>query len=448
MRIYLDNCVIQDLKKTELSGLLNSIKQDKKYNIYCYSEAHLQDLMRDPSNHKFDDLKFMEDVVDSNCWHYNKKILFDHIKPKDFYDPFPEYSENLFNPDELFPDDLIFKTMKEMLQKIPLDFKPLLQSESLPSDFPEEFKNLLEKPTNFYDFICVFGDYTNELSANQKEFKRLISYLHNNNLGESIFKQAGIEGYDGAKITDREKFRETYTKYFLTDKKGKYRYNLFLDQYNGLELFSFVKGKPRKQKMMNLINDGRHAFFGGFCDVIVSKDVDFINKTKFMYEVHEIQTKVMNILEFQTLLEENETTNLLGLVEMINETKELNECNIINNANGVITLKLNRTYFSYFNVVNYVSAEVVGYSYYTRYFQNMSMGTLKNEFELITNKLIETLGPDFNGNTSFDMKEIKDEQWEGRVWRIDDTIVELNFKGKIYLALYPEEYFISMKTQQ
>jgi hypothetical protein len=447
MRIYLDNCVIQDLKNPESSELLNSIKQDKKCNVYCYSEAHLQDLMRDKSNYKFDDLKFMEDVVDSNCWHFNKKILFDHIKPKDFYDPFPIYSENLFNPDELFPDDFIFKTVKEILIKIPLDFNQFGQLGTLPSDFFEEFKSLLEKPTNLYEFICAFGDFTNELSANQNKFKRLVSYLHNNNLEESIFKQAGIDGYDGEKITDRAKFRESYTKYFLTDKKGKYRYDLFLDQYNGLELFSFVKGKPRKQKMMNLINDGRHAFFGGFCDVVVSKDVDFIKKTKFMYEIHEIQTKVMNIQEFQTLLEENKTTNQLGLVEMINDTNQLNKSNIINNEDGVITFKLNRSYFSYFNVVNYVSTEVEGYSYYTKYFQNMSIGTLKNEFEFITNKLIETLGPDFNGNTSFDMNEIEDDQWEGRVWRIDETIVELNFKGKIYLAVYPVKYLKSRETQ-
>jgi hypothetical protein len=166
-----------------------------------------------------------------------------------------------------------------------------------------------------------------------------------------------------------------------------------------------------------------------------------------MYEIHEIQTKVMNIQEFQTLLEENKTTNQLGLVEMINDTNQLNESNIINNEDGVITFKLNRSYFSYFNVVNYVSTEVEGYSYYTKYFQNMSIGTLKNEFEFITNKLIETLGPDFNGNTSFDMNEIEDDQWEGRVWRIDETIVELNFKGKIYLAVYPVKYLKSRETQ-
>jgi hypothetical protein len=56
----------------------------------------------------------------------------------------------LFNPDELFPDDFIFKTVKEILIKIPLDFNQFGQLGTLPSDFFEEFKSLLEKPTNLY----------------------------------------------------------------------------------------------------------------------------------------------------------------------------------------------------------------------------------------------------------------------------------------------------------
>ncbi len=45
MRIYLDNCIIQDLKRQENIDFFNAIIADKENNIYCYSEAHLQDLM-------------------------------------------------------------------------------------------------------------------------------------------------------------------------------------------------------------------------------------------------------------------------------------------------------------------------------------------------------------------------------------------------------------------
>lgn len=447
MRIYLDNCVIQDLKRPEMYGLLDSIKLDKKNNVYCYSEAHLQDLMRDKSNQKFDDLRFMEDVVDGNCWHYDKKILFDHIKPKDFYVPFPEYSDNLFDSNELFSGDIVFKTMEEVFKNIPLDFNKFIKPNSLPLDFPVEMKNLLERPMNFYDFIRAFGDFTNELSATQKKFKELLSYLHNNNLTESLFKQVGIEGYNGVEITDKEKFRESYAKYFLTDKKGKYRYDLFIEQYSGLEFFSFVKGKPRKQKMMNLINDGRHAFFGGFCDIVVSKDIDFLEKTKFIYKMYDIQTLVLNLNDFQDFLYNSSVECKLNLVDMLNDGNEIIESNIIKNENGILSMRLDKTYFSYFNIVNYVENENGKYNFYTRYLQNMSSGSLKNEFEMIVHKLVEILGVDAFGNMEFSMSEINDDKWIGRVWRIKDTVIELNFEGKIYLAFYTLDYFKSTKTQ-
>jgi len=443
MRIYLDNCVIQDLKKSELSELYDLIKLDKKNNIYCYSEAHLQDLMRDRSEEKFSDLKFMESVVDSNCWHYNKRILFDHIKPEEYYNPFPEYSENLFDIDELFSSNLILKTMLNAFKNIPLDFNLFIKPNSLPIDFPEKFRMLLEKPTNFYEFFCAFGSFTNELSANQKEFKELISYLHNNDLSISIFEHVGIEGYNGKRITDKEKFRESYSRYFIKDKKEVTIYDLFLNLYNGLEFFGFVKGKPRKQKMMNLINDGRHAFFGAFCDIVVSKDSDFLEKTKFMYEIHDIDTLVFNIAEFQDFLTISDSNSKLTLVDMMEDGNEIKEENIIQNENGILSMKLDRTYLSYFNIVNYISNEHGNYTFYTRISINMSTGTLKNEFEMLVHLLTGIFGIDGNGNSEFSPSEIIDEKWSGRVWRFMDTIIELNLNGKLYLAFYPIDYLKS-----
>lgn len=441
MRIYLDSCVIQDLKRIQQKDLLDFIIQDKENNTYCYSEAHLQDLIRDKGNQKFEDLDFMETIVDSNCWSYDKKILFDHIKPKDYYNPFPDYSDKLFDSEEIFSEDIISPSFKTFLQNLPLDFNQIIPPNSLPTDLPEEFKFLLEEPTNFFEFICAFGNFTNNISADQKKFKKLISYLHNSNLGTSFLEPLGIKGFDGNKVTDKIKFRESYSSYFLKDKKGKYRYDLFSDLYNGLEYFSFVKGKPRKQKMMNMINDGRHAFFGGFCDIVVSIDADFLEKTKFIYNLFDIQTEVMSIDEFSVFIEKNKSDCKLGLPEMLCDARKSYENNNITESNNdIVSIKLNKTYFSYFNTANYVFNDNGNYHYYTRHLQNMSMGTLKNEFESIVNKLIKILGTDSNGISSFDMKEIEDENWIGRIWRIDDFVIELNYNGKLYLAFFPIEY--------
>jgi hypothetical protein len=68
MKIYLDSCVLQDLKKPEYKELLDMVMINKHHNIYCYSEAHLQDLLRDKSEWKYEDAKFISTIVDDNCW--------------------------------------------------------------------------------------------------------------------------------------------------------------------------------------------------------------------------------------------------------------------------------------------------------------------------------------------------------------------------------------------
>lgn len=438
MKIYLDNCIIQDLKRPELSEFLDLIKRDKTNNVYCYSEAHLQDLIRDKSNQKFDDLIFMQNIVDSNYWHYNKKIIFEHIKPESFIETFFEYSETTLNSTDYFSEDLVSNILKEIFEKIPINFNHLIDCKTLPSDFPEELKKILEKPCNFYEYICAFRDISEELSTTQNVFKKLISYLHKNNFSEFILKKVGIEGFNGSEITDVEKFRETYTNFFLNE--GKFRYNLFLDQYNGLEFFGFVKGKPRKQKMMNLINDGKHAFFGGFCDVIVSKDRDFLEKTKFIYAMHEIQTKVFDFNEFVIFLENNTVESNLSLFDMIADGNEIEDTNVIINANGIHSMKLKNTYFSYFNIIYRIENENDDFAYFTRYLINMSSGTIMNEFEIIVNKLIQSFGVDINGKGVFDVKEINGENWIGRSWLIDDTLMKICLHEKLCLTFCSIEF--------
>ncbi len=437
MRIYIDNCVIQDLKKPDFSNLLDLIRFDQKNNIYCYSEAHLQDFMRDKSQEKFNDLKFMESIVKSNCWYFNKKIFFDHILPSDFYKPFPEFREKIFEKDEIFSKDSFIGELFESLKHIPFDLSSMIDIESLPIDFPKQFKILLENTTNFYDFFCNFGNITNELATNQKDFKELIVHLHKCNLSSLFFEHIGIVGYNGRFLTDIDKFRESYNSFLSKDKKKKNIYEQFLNQYNGLEFFGIVKGVPRKQKMMNMINDGRHAFFGGYCDIVVSKDIDFIEKSKFMYEIHDISTLIFNMNEFQNFLDVNISNSKLSLVDMIEDGNIINTDNIIQNENGIFSMLLDKTYYSYFNNVNYISNEKVNYTYYTRAWHNLSPLTLKCELEIIVDAFIDLFGIDLNGKKEFLMEEITENKWEGRIWINKSTQIILNFNKKIYLAIFP-----------
>ncbi|PKK38236.1 hypothetical protein BWI96_00100 [Siphonobacter sp. SORGH_AS_0500] len=306
MRIYLDTCVIQDLKDNSNKEMLELIIKSKGEIIYCFSEAHLHDLSRDKTDEKFTDMQFMEQIVDSNCYHYDKGIMFNNLKPIEYYNSFDW--ENIASANDLFTDfseddELFGGVLKYMFSNIPLDFKNVIYQDQIPEDMPKDLVDMLLKPSDMYEFMLSITDYSDSLSIEQKKFKEQLQFLHKNQLRDNL-KFLGIEGYDGDVITDKEKFRTSYADYFLknTNGKGKYRYDLFIDMYSGLDFFGFVKGKPRKQKMMNMLNDSKHAFFGGFCDIVVSKDEDFINKTKFMYGIEDLDTKVFNQKEFSDFI--------------------------------------------------------------------------------------------------------------------------------------------------
>lgn len=71
MRLYLDSSVFQFLKKDENKELYDLVLKDKSNNIYCFSEAHVYDLIQDKTSHKLDDMTFIETIVDNNCWHFD-----------------------------------------------------------------------------------------------------------------------------------------------------------------------------------------------------------------------------------------------------------------------------------------------------------------------------------------------------------------------------------------
>lgn len=439
MRIYLDSCVFRDLKKPENEELLQNILVDKTRNVYCYSEAHLLDLTRDKTEKKFEDMDFMERIVDGNSLYHNKKIILHYVAPKDFYDPFPESPDILFDTEERFGGGPLIALAFSFLKLIPLNFKEMIAQAPQPIVIPERFRALIESPSNMYEFVIALGNFTNDLSSRQKNFRDLISYLHEQKAVAKLYEQMGVKGYDGESVTDATAFRESYQAYFQKDKQ-KDRYDLFLEMYNGLELFGFVKGKPKRQKLLNMVNDGRHAFYGAFCDIVVSSDTDFIAKTKFLYDVHDILTPVFTLEEFRNALKKMEEYSKLKLTDLIKEVGDVTEEQLIDVTEEAITYNLKSIHYSYFDTVSFLSSDHGKYWYVTSDNTNLLRGTLANEFDYVTGRLVSELGPDFDGKTAFNRDEIKTGEWAGRRWRLDDTILELSNHGKLFLTFFPIEY--------
>lgn len=432
MRIYLDNCIFQDLKKEEHGNLLQLIKEDKKRNLYCFSEAHLYDLSRDKSDEKYKDMDFMESIAEANCWYFeNQRTTFKSLTPKSYYDSF-DWTPVV----EFFSDDATL-SLCTIFEAIPLNFGTFFSDSILPADMPENLKELLGQPTNMWEFSQALYTTSSELSDDQKKFKELIKYLHEQSLIFRIYEALGIEGFDGEEITDIELFRDTFVKFYLKDNTEKTRYELFMEMHQGLELLGIVKGKPRKQKLLNLINDSRHGYFGGCCDILVTKDADFINKTKFMYQVWDVDTLVFTPQEFADYLERiqiNDDSLSSLLSELRNQDLELL---VSDNENGTCATveRLKAVHFGFFDKLTMVNSKLRSYYYFSRLQTRLQNSVLIKEVNFVLNQVLKFMGTDHYGKGELLDGELPAEKWDGRTWSVKGGQVELKIHGTEGLTL-------------
>lgn len=442
MRIYLDSCAFQDLKKEKYSDVLNKIQQPAPGNIYCFSEAHLHDLCRDPSDHKFRDMEFIETIVQDNCLYFEKRTRFKYCTPRKYYDDF-DWTPVIKSAEILA--DPSFAWIRLLFQAIPLDWEALLPADSLPEDFPLSMREAMRGIKNMDDLMQNFLGMTEALSSEQKKFKELLQYLHKHALLSKIYENIGILGFDGEQVTDREKLEQSYTAYFNAAAPNKNAYDLFLDEYVGLELFGLVKGKPKKQKMMNMIDDGRHAFYGAHCDIVISSDEDFLKKTGFLYNLLGIPVVVAHLDQFAQVLHTLEIFSALSFTDMVGEISgDSLEDKIIatekKDDEQSVCIGLDRLYFSYFDLGVHQFTSRGRYYFFSKRLHRFSIGTLVREIAFVTDRLVETFGNDSNGKGAFDIQEIEDQDWTGRVWRFGDFVVVLNYKIHMNLSCYPVAY--------
>lgn len=439
IKVYLDHNVYQDLKKPENALLLAKVLESKQYIVYIFSEAHLHDLNQDATDQKFDDMQFIETIADKNCCYFTDRTEFAYRSPTQFWEAFDwsgthEYAGIL---------DSMTSSFGNLFKLIPVPLNTLTKREDLSPDMPEDMKRLLTEPSNMFDFMETMMNLTSNL-RDQPNFKEHLKFLHKNSNLQGIYDSLEIEGYDGFEVTDRQAFWASYARKFYVNGKEKLRYDLFLDMYHGLEIFGFVKGKPRKQKMMNLINDARHAFFGTVCDIIVSKDADFIEKTAFMYAIESNRIRIVPMSELDKLLDELKTESEIPINDLFSEivadSSTYNLAEVYEDDEQRIDyVRLNKRYLFYFGIMGYVTDQFGSMRTIIKEKINAERGTLVKQIAYITEQLITVWGPDMNGKGNIDDNEIEDKK-ALRSWRFDDLIISLILDSVLYLNFYSVDY--------
>jgi len=333
-------------------------------------------------------------------------------------------------------DDPVYQGIRESFRAIPIPFASLINPDDLPANFPEDMRPLLLESTNMLDFMEAMLNLTAGLSEEQPKFKRLLQYLHGSLSQQDVYEKLGITGYDGKVVKDWDAFAKSFKQLMYERSHKKDLYNLFTDMQYALDIYGIVKGKPKKQRFMSLINDGKHTYYAGHAHVLVTSDADMIAKTKMLYKIWGIATAVFTPEEFKRFLASSDFKND-SVKELFEQFDRANELPIIYEKYGLdeifVRKELDQWYLGEFNVLNCASARGNTYYYFSQDFPKIISPTLTVELERTVNLLSDHFGVDELGRAKFDRKEMENGEWKGREWRVGEMGVLFHAKQGLML---------------
>lgn len=305
-KIYLDWNIINHLE--ESSELFEFILHYLSHFVFVYSPAHFSDLMKsykeNGSNEYFEkDLKRLETICETHLMRYfDKKLCIHRCPPTEFLEKegkdYPVFKD-VFKPD-FFKDSLsvdgldLYGPFRDSLQSVSFDKAieiPLIGS----------FSNGFELLNGFMAFL--------EKAITDREFVRTIRAKAADDVKDK--EMTHINDYDPDKVIDAiNSFFARFgsdidivgiiKKTIVENQQGDEKL-LFESLYTSLDLMSY---HPDKRDFMNIMTDADHAFYGGYCDLLVTDDAKMRLKAKAVYSYFGIQTKIIGKQELLQYLKD------------------------------------------------------------------------------------------------------------------------------------------------
>ncbi|UFH51828.1 hypothetical protein [Spirosoma sp. KNUC1025] len=292
------------------------------YYLY-YSSAHLADYLKDTSDHKNDDLRFMGEIGILHNLAYNPNIRMCGLGVRSPIDAFyngrltkeqatqhyekyrkPALNNEILSLYEWFKATLIeYEKDESYLNKLDsMDanaFLSVLKEVKLSSDTitPELFVENSEK-------------FTNEelLTLSEKEASRFILEL---SVAESDYLKYKNEVFDLSQPNLIEQIKDSEFKRNLQDfieqsvynrgedfNRNYNEINLFINTYGVLQILGVEPDKAKKFNIYSTREDAAHFYFASTCNYLITEDDGLYRRAKILYGVLNVTTKVFRIGEF------------------------------------------------------------------------------------------------------------------------------------------------------
>lgn len=457
-RIYFDKQIFSYLfkcKEPAYQEFLESLYKNKHRFLYCYSHGHLLDLKNDLTGIKYEELNFIETLVNDNYLLYNaieKKTSCYLAKPneafKDIEQDEPISFSNLFediNFEFATPEQKVkVELAKEVLYKQKLDLG-LSQFDAFPESLSEPLKKILPiglGSMSIVEWMEHFMGMVKVMEEDKSIYKSLRNVVDQNiNNGKFTVDYESIDFNEDLKNSVLQKTFIEYVNNNLNPDGDKEVtvYDFYVNAYFMLDLLGISKEPSKTVKFKNVMNDGYHSYYGAFCDYVVSDDNGFLKKTKVLYKLLGIETKVYHIDQFipffnliANSFEADINTFLELLVNDLRNGLVLDIFNSIKSNRNTTVIKPYHQYLGYFNRIEYIKENGSDYILLRRETKNYSNFSFYRQYEGVINNAIRLFGidSDFIGEFNWvkEIKEINEGQWNGRFWNFGTltTLIEIN----------------------
>lgn len=446
-RVYFDSNVFRYLKNKDgkYCEAYNKLLTYKDRIIYYFSYAHLSDLKQDKTEMKFDDLSFMETLVDNNYLNIRNEedvVNVTVANPSEAFNSLDDISvSDLFKEvlsEEYDENPELKKIIKDLFETSIEDFgiSGIHEINDLENPLNGIFPSL-DKNTTLLDFVLKMWEGFDKFNKDSSVWRNLRKYsIENLNLKNFDIDINDVDFDEKLKNTSLQKsFLEFVEDTFKNNESlnNQRRYNFFTTAYTCLNMLGLDREKNKKVVFSSFQNDAQHAFYGAHCEYLITDDIQLLAKAKSLYKLFDIETKVLSLDEFikvLDLIDRNEDKEIIKFIEKVGNV--FNESELLNTLDFGETKKqhyfsLNKRLFGYFNKMVLLIEENKNHTLvYYKEIKNYSDFTSFKEIEIVLNNVVRLLGKDSLNREFFnevDKAELVDGNWVGRSW-LNSTKIE------------------------
>lgn len=452
-KVYFDTNVFADLRnREEHAGFARKLLDGKGQALFFFSAAHIEDLRKDKTEQKNTDLAFMEEFTDNNylaidlvnkgcnVYKHTPREVFDETTTSAAHSA-PTLGASAILAFKSIPQlqdyRVLFDSIETMLEKLS-DRPSTVTTSHLydgASQSATEFLKLLGIENRTYsasEWERVVSAMETLFSSEpelyrkgrrlaiddlgiQKAKARIDSSNFDDNLSKTKIGKSFTDVVNAilAPIREIPLFDQLFVEYTLS--------------YFLLNLLGMDEEKNRKVEFSSILLDAQHSYYATNADYVVSSDQGFLSKTKVLYEMYGVETKVMSLDEFagtidlfdDSILEPSQIYQLI--LHDMRHGFVVRSFATIDTGMQIMDGKLSCRLFSYFTgFILGIDVEPIRVALYRRIGAVRQVQTFR-EIASVTNKAMTVFGLDIDMHGDFSLEEeaeLSAGEWRGRKWLI------------------------------